>query len=89
MGLNLGDRAPNKTILQITGQPVVEEIMRRNRLRWFGHVNRMVDDQEVATLVKKAMLLYLPNQKRPGNVVVRKRWENENIEDLEKSNVKN
>ncbi|CAF3348204.1 unnamed protein product [Rotaria socialis] len=89
VGLNLGDRAPNQAILQITGQPAVEGIMRRNRLRWFGHVNIMVDDQDAATLVKKTIFSYLPNEKRPGNVGVRKRWEHKIIEDLEKSNVKN
>ncbi|CAF4880103.1 unnamed protein product [Rotaria sp. Silwood1] len=38
-GLNLGDRVSNQTILQLSGQPSLENPMRRNRLRWFGHAN--------------------------------------------------
>ena len=73
-GLNVGDRVPNQTILQLTGQPAVEDIMRRNRLRWFGHVNRMENNQGEASLSKKVILYYFPNVKRPGNVRIWKRW---------------
>ena len=42
IGINLGDRMSNLQLLQITGQPSLEDILRRNRLRWFGHTNRMI-----------------------------------------------
>ena len=87
--LNLGDRVPNQTILQLTGQPAVEDIMRRNRLRWFGPINRMENNQGEASLSKKVMFSYFPNEKRPGNVGIRKRWEVKITNDLEKCNVKN
>ena len=41
VGANLGDRIPNTKLLKITGTPELAEILRRNRLGWFGHVNRM------------------------------------------------
>jgi hypothetical protein len=37
----LGDRISNEQLLRLTGQPCFEDIIRRNRLPWFGHVNRM------------------------------------------------
>ena len=89
VGLNLGGRMPNQTILQLTGQPAVEDIMRRNRPTLFGYVNRMENNQGEASLSKKLMFSYFPNEKRPGNVGVRKRWEVKITNDLEKCNVKN
>ena len=89
VGLNLGDRVPNQTILQPTGQPAVEDIMRRNCLRWFGHANRMENNQGEASLSKKVMFSYFPNEKRFGNVRIRKTWKVKITNDLEKCNVKN
>jgi hypothetical protein len=43
IGVNLGDRLSNETLLDITGEPRIENTIRRNRLRWFGHVNRAVN----------------------------------------------
>lgn len=67
VGVNLGNRMSNEQLLQITGQPCLEDILRRNRLRWFGHVNRMVDDNGNSSLVKKAMFSNYPDSKRPAN----------------------
>ena len=89
VGLNLGDRVSNQTILQLTGQPALEDIMRRNRLRWFGRVNRMENNQGEASLSRKVMFSYFPNEKRPGNVRIWKRWEVKITNDLEKCNMKN
>ena len=86
--LNLGNRVPNQTNLQLTGQPAVEDIMIRNRLGWFGHVNRMENNQGKASLSKKVMFSYFPNWKRPGNVRIRKKWEVKVTNDLETCNVK-
>ena len=36
----------NTQLLQIIGQPNLENILRRNRLRWFGHANRMMDKED-------------------------------------------
>ena len=33
IGINLSDRMSNEKILDITGQPLIENILRRNRLR--------------------------------------------------------
>ena len=89
VGLNLGNRVSNQTILQLTGQPAVEDIVTRNRLRWFGHINRMENNQGEVSLSRKVMFSYFPNEKRPGNVRIRKRWEVKITNDLEKCNVKN
>ena len=82
LGLNISDRVSNQRILQLSGQPPLENIMRRNRLRWFGHVNRMDNDKGEPSLVKKIMFSYFPNDKRPSNVGIRKRWEAKLMEDL-------
>ena len=37
--VNLNDRITNNKLLAITGQPQIEKIMRRNRLRWFVHAS--------------------------------------------------
>ena len=59
------------------------------RLRWFGHVNRMENNQGEASLSKKVMFSYFPNEKRPGSVRIRKRWEVKITNGLEKCSMKN
>ncbi|CAF4497680.1 unnamed protein product, partial [Rotaria magnacalcarata] len=72
-GVNLGDRMSNDKILEITGQPPIETIIRRNRLRWFGHANRMMNSDNEPSVVKKITFSYFPDEKRPGNNGIRKR----------------
>jgi hypothetical protein len=64
---------PNDTILGITGQPHIENIMKRNRLRWLGHANRMNKEDNEPSLVEKIMFSYYPNVKRPRNSGIKKR----------------
>ncbi|CAM4851220.1 unnamed protein product, partial [Rotaria magnacalcarata] len=71
--VNLGDRMSNDKILEITGQPPIETIIRRNRLRWFGHANRMMNSDNEPSVVKKITFSYFPDEKRPGNNGIRKR----------------
>ncbi|CAM4844407.1 unnamed protein product [Rotaria magnacalcarata] len=66
IGVNLGDRISNDKILEITGQPQIETIIRRNRLRWFGHANRMMNSDNEPSVVKK--ITFLTFQKR--NILV-------------------
>ena len=68
IGINLADRMSNETLLDITGQPSIENIMRRNRLRWFGHVNRTTNPDGSPSLVKKAMFSYVHDEKRPSSI---------------------
>ena len=89
LGLNLGDRVSNQRVLQLSGQPPLENIMRRNRLRWFGHVNRMEGEDGEASLTKKMMFSHLPDDKRPSNIGIRKRWEAKIMEDLVKFDIRN
>ena len=56
------------TLLEITGQPRIENIIRRNRLRWFGHVNRAVNQDGHPALIKKTMFAFFHNEKRPNNM---------------------
>ena len=53
IGISLSDRMPNEKILDITGQPPIENILRHNRLRWFGHANRMMNSDNEPSFVKK------------------------------------
>ena len=60
IGANLEDRLSNAKILEHTGQPGLDAIMRRNRLRWFNHVNRMkkVNRRTNGTKETHALLFY-------------------------------
>ncbi|CAF3911944.1 unnamed protein product [Rotaria magnacalcarata] len=89
IGVNLGDRMSNDKILEITGQPPIETIIHRNRLRWFGHANRMMNSDNEPSVVKKITFSYFPEEKRPGNNGIRKRWEDKVKEDIEHCQIKN
>ena len=64
IGISLGDRMSNEKLLNITGQPTIENVIRRNRLRWFGHVNRCVNVNGYPSVVKKTMFVYFHREKR-------------------------
>ncbi|CAM4846245.1 unnamed protein product [Rotaria magnacalcarata] len=89
IGANLDDRMSNDKILEITGQPPIETILRRNRLRWFGHANRMMNSDNEPSVVKKITFSYFPEEKRPGNNGIRKRWEDKVKEDIEHCQIRN
>ena len=89
LGLDLGDRVSHRRVLPLSGQPPLEKIMRRNRLRWFGHVNRMKGEDGEASLTKKMMFSHLPDDKWPSNIGIRKRWEAKIIGDLAKFDIRN
>ncbi|CAM4830075.1 unnamed protein product [Rotaria magnacalcarata] len=89
IGVNLGDRMSNDKLLEITGQPSIEDILRRNRLRWFGHVNRAVYDDNEASLMKKIMFSYFHDEKRPHSIGIRKRWEDKVMLDIDALQIRN
>ncbi|CAF1490575.1 unnamed protein product [Rotaria magnacalcarata] len=89
IGVNLGDRMSNGTLFDITGQPSIENIIRRNRLRWFGHVNRGVNQDGCPSLTKKTMFGYFHGEKRPSNMGRSKRWEDNVLKDIEELNIGN
>ena len=65
IGTNLSDRMSNVQLLELTGQPSLADIMRRNR---------MVMNDGTPSIVKKAMFSDYPGSKRPQHAGVRKRW---------------
>src|ERR1700722_10280478 len=67
------DRIENEVVLKLSGQPNLNEILRRNRLRWFWHVNRMHNARGEPMLTKKVLFAYFENVKRP-QYGVKKRW---------------
>ncbi|CAF2978054.1 unnamed protein product [Rotaria sp. Silwood2] len=85
IGTNLGDRMSNEQLLQITGEPNLENILRRNCLRWFGHVNRMNGENDEPSLIKKIMFSYYADSKRPCNAGTFENWEDRIKDDLEKN----
>ena len=89
LGLNLGDRVSNQKILQLSGQPSIENIMRRNRLRWFGHVTRLENEDGETPLAKKMMFSFISDDKRPSNVGIRKRWESKIMDDMDRLGIRN
>ncbi|CAF4407155.1 unnamed protein product [Rotaria sp. Silwood2] len=88
LGVNLGDRVSNENILQLSGQPAMKNSMRRNRLGWFGHANRMEKNNE-ESLVKKVMFCYFADIKRTRRIGIRKRWKSKRLEDIEKFKINN
>ncbi|CAF2069980.1 unnamed protein product [Rotaria magnacalcarata] len=89
IGVNLSDRMSNETLLDITGQPSIENIIRRNRLQWFGHVNRAANQHGCSSLTKKTMFGYFHGEKRPSNMGRSKRWEYSVLKDIEELNIGN
>ncbi|CAM4985039.1 unnamed protein product [Rotaria socialis] len=89
IGINLDDRMPNEQLLQLTGQPHLSNILSRNRLRWLGHANSMQTEDNIPSMVKKAMFAYFPQTAKPRNVGNRKKWKDKLSEDVEKSNIRN
>ena len=89
IGVNLGDRMANERLLKLTGHPHLTSILRRNRLRWFGHVNRMQTEDGEPSMVKKSMFSYFPLLAKPQNLGIRKRWQDKIDEDIRNQNVHN
>jgi len=56
MGLN--PCVPRGNLSEISGQEHIEEVVRRRRLRFFGHVARMADDVPTKTILRTACLRY-------------------------------
>lgn len=89
ININLGDRMSNEKLLEITGQPTIENVMRRNRLRWFGHINRCENENGQPSLIKKTMFAYFHGEKRPANLGRIKRWEDKILKDISELNIIN
>jgi hypothetical protein len=89
IGVNLDDRMVNGTLLEITEQPHIENIMRRNRLKWFGHANRLSKEDDEPPLVRRIMFSYYPNVKRSRNDGIKMRWEDKINDDLNKCQIHN
>ncbi len=89
IGVNLDDRMTNNTLLEITGQPHVENIMRRNWLSWFGHTNRLNKEDNEPSLVRKILFSYYPNEKHPRTGGIKKRREDKINDDLAKCQIHN
>jgi hypothetical protein len=79
----------NETLLDITGQPSIENIIRRNRLRWFGHVTRSTKPDGSPSLIKKAMFSYFHDEKRPSNLGRYKEWEDKVLKDINELHLQN
>ena len=89
LGLNIGDRVSNQKIWQLSGQPAIENTMRKNRLRWSGHVNRLENEKGETPLTKKMMFSFVPNDKRPSNSGIRERWESKIMDDMDRLGIRN
>ena len=79
----------NDILMDITGQPTIESIIRRDRLRWFGHVNRAVDDDGRPPLTKKTIFAYFHGKNRLRNMRRSKRCEEQVLKDIEALNIVN
>ncbi|CAF1000279.1 unnamed protein product [Rotaria magnacalcarata] len=81
LGVGRGDRMRNDLILELTGQPSLEKILRRNRRRWFGHFNRMNKEEDQSMLPKEVLFSSFADAKRPPHGV-KLRWKDKITKDL-------
>src|SRR6266446_4178714 len=77
-GVTLKDKRSCATLLSRLGIDCVEEIVRRGRLRWFGHLERKNDDE----WVKKCRNLKVEGEKCRGRG--KKTWDDSLTEDMRK-----
>src|SRR5678815_1059782 len=70
------DKLTNKTIRERTGQDKLENIIRKKRLNWMGHVARMDNDRRASQVIR-----WTPEGKR-GRGRPRKNWMGTVQEDL-------
>jgi signal recognition particle receptor subunit beta len=89
VGANLSYRMSNDKLLRLTGEPHLNDILRRNQLRWFGHVNRMNSIHNEPSIMRKATFSYFPNCKRPQNASVLKRWQNKILTNFDQCQIRN
>lgn len=64
-------------------------MLRRNRLRWFGHTNRMLNADNEPSVVKKMTFSYFHGVKHPRSMGVRNRWEDKVLDDIEHLEIRN
>ncbi|CAF2052948.1 unnamed protein product [Rotaria magnacalcarata] len=81
LGVDRGDRMRNDLILALTGQSSLEKILRRNRLRWFGHVNRMNNEADQPILSKKVLFSFFADAQKPPHGV-KLRWKDKIAKDF-------
>ena len=74
--ITLKNRIPSKDLLNKFNLLPVRNVIQRNRLRWFGHVERMDNDN----WVKKCMTLEVCGRREPGRP--KKTWEQVIASDL-------
>ena len=82
LGITWKQMVTNEEVRKITGMGTLEVILRRNRLRWLGHIHRM-DDNRLA----KQVLNWIPKEGRKKRGRPRKNWRATVTEDLKKMNM--
>ena len=81
-GVRWQDRVPSEEVLRRCDLEDIESKLRRNRLRWFGHVKRRGEDSAVGRL-GRAMRMEVPGRRPVGRP--KKSWRRcieEDMEDL-------
>ena len=81
-GVTLADRIPSEEVASRCGVEEVAALMRRGRLRWFGHVLR----RNGAGLLGEVMELNVPGVRPRGRP--RKQWKDNVKEDMRKLNLR-
>lgn len=81
-GMSLRDRKTSAELRKRIGVEAINDVMRRNRLRWFGHVERKLDDD----WVKRCMNLDVGGLRPRGRP--KKTWKETVNNDLETSGIR-
>ena len=69
LGITWRDKITNDTVSERTGMQKMEDILRRKRLRWLGHIYRMDENR-----ISKQVLKWSPADGRKKSGRPRKNW---------------
>ena len=77
LGITWGDKIRNEEIRRRTGMEKIEEVMKRTRLRWLGHLHRMDEDR-----IPKQAMDWVPSGWKRKRGRPRKNWKDTISKDL-------
>ena len=75
-GVNLNERKKSEELREFLGLEPISLMIKKSRLRWFGHVERKDDNDWVKCCITWEIegIRQRYAQKRPGGIVLRMTW---------------
>ena len=75
-GVKLNERKKSEEVSELLGLEPVSLMIKKSRLRWFGHVERKDDNDWVKRCITWEVeeIRQIGRPKRPGGIVLRMTW---------------